>query len=206
VRFVLPVLPLVLTLQLLGAYTLASLAGRILLRIPRPAGLATAVVVLIVLGAGFQRMQPLLGPDWRIDSRELAESGREALVTLLRDHTPPDAIVSADYGAYLYLRTGRKVVASVPHDNPIAIMYTPDRCFRDCGRVITRNMADRDLEHTRGHLVDYLRASQAGFVVPPDRRCRAYWAVFGRLSRGGTATLVAKAEPYELYRLSLPPP
>jgi hypothetical protein len=106
----------------------------------------------------------------------------------------------------LYLRTGRKVIAPVPHDSPIAIMYTPDRSFRDCGRVITRNMAERDLEHTRMHLVDYLGASQVEFVVPPDRRYRAYWTVFSRLSRRGAATLVAKAEPYELYRLSLPPP
>lgn len=208
VRFVVAVLPLVLTLELLGLYSLLSGALRIVarrtghLRAARIAALAGLLLVAALLG--FRRMQPLLGLGWVIDMGAMEESRRAAVVELIRTHVPADAVISVEYSAYVYLRTGRKAVAPGPPYDPVSVWYPPDRRFAHCGRITTRGMAEADLEHARTHLVAYLRRTQVTHAIPLDRRFQAYWRAFGPLVRSGQARLVARMDPYELYALAPP--
>ncbi len=223
-RFVLPILPLILAAQLKGMFFIMTrlakpVAGLVSVwRAPRAAQsrreargvggqeAAAIVVILIAAGLGCARLRPLLG--WGCDIGTpggLDLAGREEAVALLLAHTPPEAVISANDAGYLHLRTGRKVISPLPHDDPVSVYYPADRKFSQCGRVVTPGMARADREHAQRHLVAYLRNTRADFVVPLDRRYQSYWAAFEPLCRSQPpqARLVASRGRYSLYSLSL---
>lgn len=230
-RLLTPILPLGLTLVLAGLAEVIRRAA-VLLSGPEPAGVAAPnappalrpqwrpgatgvgaafrIVAACVLLLAYARGQPLLRPDEAqlLERHGLAEAQqhRAALATLLREATPPDAIVSARYGGYLYLCTGRKTVPVVPGDNPIPMTYPADRPWWGCGRVITPQMLDADRLFAEERLWEHLNATGATHVVPVENRETYYWQAFQRLRlrNPGVLRQVGGTGPYELYAIEAP--
>ncbi len=231
-RLLTPILPLGLTLVLAGLAEVIRRAA-VLLAGPEQAGAAPApnvssalppewrpgatgvgaafrIVAVCVLLLAYARGQPLLRPDETqlLERHGLAEAEqqRAALATLLREATPADAIVSARYGGYLYLCTGRKTVPVVPGDNPIPMTYPADRPWWGCGRVITPQMLDADRRFAEERLWEHLNATGATHVVPVENRETYYWQAFQRLRlrNPGALRQIGGTGPYELYAIDGP--
>ena len=221
VRFVAAVLPLVTTLQLLGLYVFGLWLSDLMTRPVKPspaerwsaarsgAGLALRLVLVPAFLLGYVRLQPLAGfgrefkPRVGVEQRE-----REPLVDLLCARTPRDAVISANGGGYLYLRTGRKFVLPLPHDDLSAVFYPADRKFLHCGRVTTPGMLTADLALTRARFDRYVRSTGMTFLVPIEERDTSYWAVFSQLRQAepGRFRLVGQTPIYELYQVAQSPP
>lgn len=231
-RLLTPILPLGLTLVLAGLAEVIRRAA-VLLSGPEPAGVASTPNVpptlrqawrpgAVGVGAAFRvtagcvlllayaRVQPLLRPyEAQLQERHAlaeAQQQRAALVTLLREETPPHAIVSARYGGYLYLCTERKTVPVVPGDNPIPMTYPADRPWWGCGRVITPQMLDADRRFAEERLGEHLNATGATHVVPVENRETYYWQAFQRLRlrNPGVLRRIGGTGPYELYAIDGP--
>jgi hypothetical protein len=227
VRFIVPILPLVITLQLVGLYLFGLFLGGVLARAagPRPtvgraavparwsasrpgASLAFRLVIVPALLLGYVRFQPLAGLGQEIKPRHGVEQWeREALVDLLCAHTPRDAVISANGGGYFYLRTGRKFVPPLPNDDLLAVLYPRDRKFSECGRVVTPGMLAADLHFTTQRFDRYVRTTGMTFLVPLETRDSSYWAVFQQLCRAepDRFRLVGGTPVYALYQVSQRP-
>lgn len=94
------------------------------------------------------------------DSAGAAEL-RTSFLNLLKDQTPPDAVLACGQGGYLHLLTGRKFVLVLPMDDPISLLYSDLRRFRHCGNTSTQ----AESEHVRRWVASNLRAYHAAIGV-----------------------------------------
>ncbi|MGD8451909.1 MAG: hypothetical protein PVJ57_08830 [Phycisphaerae bacterium] len=230
-RFLVVLAPLLFGWLLAGLYVaLATLLGGWpkhrsagdaprLARFGRREGHATARVLTTFVGAGLALLA--LGP-FTLGARDVKRkfehmiAQQEAIVALLRDHTPPDAIVSNAHYSYLYLRTGRKCVPQLPTDGATQIRtsYGPERPVWACGRGEWAGRFRTIELFTRARLLDFLRESGATHVVPLRTLDRLPYAnAFAQLQElhPGWFLPVARSPlqtdgsaPFELYRVLAP--
>jgi hypothetical protein len=90
---------------------------------------------------------------------------RAGLVSYVREHTPPEAVLASTSAAYLHLVTGRKAVPLLPADNPVAILYPPDACFLHCGRIVTPRGVRACRRLLENRLVEYYRQAGVSHVI-----------------------------------------
>jgi hypothetical protein len=222
-RFLVPLLPLSNTCILVALYLLVVQAAGLVAgrtegasrpnqvsgqpqtlsrwRAERPgARLALGLVLVLAGGVAYHAVRMLtLNSGGQLQK---AERQREAFVELLRERTPPDAVICSDAAGYLHLRTGRKVIPFLPWEDPIALAYPPDRSFLACGQLPSRGEAVAHVQRVNQYLAGYLRSTGATFVVPP-REDNFYGAAFAELRRRRPQSfpLVQTIEPYSLYRV-----
>jgi len=225
-RFLVPLLPLLTTLQLGSLYqVVTAFAGW--LHVPEEpgpqqplvtdrwsgqvpgAGAGFRVVMAVVMVLTLLRVIPALRPNpeavvqLKEDNRQ-----REALVELLRAKTPPEAIISSPYAPYMHLRTGRTFVPPSPADDPVSLRYAPDRKFSQCGRVTTPGMLAADLRYHQTRWVDFLRRTGVTHLVTLEKRNNSYWAVLAEQLRTfpNRFQFVDAADSFLLYRVRFTEP
>jgi hypothetical protein len=224
VRFVAPLLPLLIPLLLGGVYQLAFRPVRALLgdraepahrkRKPshsagRPAGdsrartLAVRVTAVVALFMAIGPLRFLLVPEPRhIQALAREQQEREDSVELVQTHTPPDAVIASSWGAYMYLRTGRKAVAARPIAPPVAVFYPPDRHASRCGLGSTVGAREADEAFLRARLLTHFRVTGATHVIPPPGTS-SYNTVFDEWQRADPQVLrpIASKNDQVLYEV-----
>ena len=184
-RFLIPILPLLITLLLAGLYhTVVFIAGslqRLLEEQPvssetavsaksRPgAGMAIWLVVLLALVLGYQSVQAVLRQPGRLGLKQWLDK-REELVDLVQARTPPEAVICSPYTGYLHLQAGRKFVPFVPSEDPISYRYPDDRKFSACGRLLADSEVDHNLHLVNTRLMNHLRTTGATYWVQSRKR------------------------------------
>lgn len=218
-RFLAPVQSLLTTLALAGLYRTALFAVRKLAassRASRPAAEAVwtadlpgaeagfRLVVILVLFFGYVGVRTLFA---------LQRAGRpgepapptEGLIAVVRDRTPPDAIIMFGEArtGYVHLRTGRKCVSLAPPDAPVAFSYARDRSFADCGRRMTPRGYEAFRQWMRDHLLEYLERTGATYLVTPagERVGGRAFADLRERFPGRFQIVERNAGPYVLYRV-----
>ncbi|MEW6251690.1 MAG: hypothetical protein AB1716_13680 [Planctomycetota bacterium] len=223
-RLLLPILPLLTTLLLCGIYVCVLAAGRLLKGARRPAVLANldyaarwakgrpgsevaihlAGPVAVVLGA-LHALQIFMPGDAYIKDIETNCRIREGLVQFIQKEVPAGAVVAANQGGYMHLRTGRKFVPHLPYDDVVSVQYPADRTFAGCGLVVTPGMRAADLAYAEEWLTEQLRLTGATYVVPLDPGT-TYGKAFADTRREfpGYFDVVGKPGPLTAYRVRLP--
>jgi len=166
-------------------------------------GARIAAVALILLALIFAvksvriHVAVAVSPSWRQYDRAL-----EALAELLGTRTPPDAVICANTGGYLYLRTGRKYVPYLAYDDPMPFMYPPDRRFAMCGRGVTEAQYNAYMSLIFDHLLDYLHQTGATYLVVNARE-KQHFEEF-RQTVPEHFTQLAVTGPYTVYQVLRP--
>lgn len=80
-----------------------------------------------------------------------------SLAQLIREKTPPDAVIAGGHGGYMHLLTGRKFVLILPMDDPARLLYSEYRKYRHCGNSAT----PEEVEHFRKWVHERLREYHA---------------------------------------------
>lgn len=186
-RFVVPLLPVIIPMMVLGAYTVLRAVHA------RVAGLATArsghaskrrknargdlaipnthtlewIPVLVLLPI-LAQVICVLGYGWtqmRSPEKLRMITARQAMIDVLRNETPPDAVVAAPNAGYVYLVTGRKCVPNVPSGSSYQLYYAPDATFLQAGRFVTDGGAAFQRQMLERELVPYYERAGVTHVV-----------------------------------------
>jgi hypothetical protein len=220
-RFLLVILPFLAALLLTGIYAcllsitrLLAKAQRVALQdtdpAPTPASspssplgarISLALVMLLTLAAGFACIRNNAATAVRRAGERL-DRANEALANLLRDHTPPDAVICANGGGYLHLRTGRQFIPYMAYDDPIPFRYPDDRRWSMCGRDSTEGQYNARMEFIFDHLLDYLHTAGATYLVI-DSSNKSEFEQFRRAEPQHFSELGTSAF-YTVYRLIAP--
>ena len=219
-RFVMPILPILVTLLLVGVCRLLMLAAGTLAVDEAAAPTADrkerwsartpgyyvscGAVGLIVLALGSPVIAVLGTQPGRAQAEKTCQE-RAALAKLLQTQTPPDAVICAVDNGYMALRTGRKVIPFLRFDNPIPHLYPADRRASECGLSSTPGERAANLRYMKERLIEYLRATGTSFVIPEPESDGAggAFAEFRR-SRPECFRRIAGTSAHALYRF-LPP-
>ena len=223
-RFLVPILPLLLTWLMAGVYVVIVFGVGSVLRLVggKPAcsgasehsgwftlgtngvsGSATAgrLVILLALALGYASARPIVQQPGRQRQEDWLRQ-REALVNLLEASTPPNAVICSPFTGYFYLRTGRKFVPFVPYENPSTQLYPADRKFSGCGRLITRTEMAETLRGMEARLLDHLHMIGATFIIPAAKNALDGLAFEEfRRTHPRAFRLVRAVEPFSLYRV-----
>jgi hypothetical protein len=225
-RFLLPVAPLLATCFLAGVYAVIGRLARLAAWLtatseesalsaeparisqngaPAASSRLQIVAVLLLAGVLFYPSVRLISVQPGREQFQASADTREALLKLLEARTPPDAVICCEFPALVYLRTGRTAVPFLPWTDPLPFIYPADRELSTCGRAETRGAVQSVINHVKAELVDYLRATGATHVVPPEESTsQGVGFATLRLSRPGYFRLIDRVDRLSVYRVEAP--
>ena len=220
-RFLLVILPMLTVLLLVGVHiTVRRLARLVRLRTGgsgataltsaapsfgrgpiAPSRLGTGVLIVLGVACALRSMQGNLSPGVRQFGHQY-DRIFEALAELFAKHTAPDAVICANNGGYLHLRTGRKFVPYLVYEDPMPYRYPPDRRFLMCGRDYTEGQYNAYMEMIFDHLLDYLHTTGASYLAVDASGKRAFEEFHQTVPERFAEFAVVP--PYTVYRVLTP--
>jgi hypothetical protein len=84
---------------------------------------------------------------------------REGIAAVIRDRLPTNAVVATDYGSYFWLVTGRRVLHPVPPNDPVGLLYPPDRQALRLGIGLSPGHSAAVGALVQREVLDYYRAA-----------------------------------------------
>lgn len=187
-RFVAPLLPVLFALLLVALHAVLRPLARLLVpsdtrvvrAAPRRAGFESAGVwgASSLAGAGVCVLAGLLALHlgrlaydtrrWGPQARDFAESAE--LARLIREQTPPDAVIATGQIGLMHLLTDRRCVSMERLDDPIARSYPPDRRFLLAGLGTTPQTLRLEKERIERTLLAYYDGLGVTHVVQWNTR------------------------------------